>query len=1056
MGFISRDTQHHLTPWVTSWNMADTDAHEWSSDETQTFTGIIDQRIERFLWQLVDEPKKDVASELVADFDIEELRYARERLFDKAKTKAQRNVANGRVNGADKGSTISTDPWNAIKRRQVNLIAIDICDLYMYITNMSPHFPYKMLRRKLLLNTRGKLICAPALDAIMESDEKNLSISLSYIDRDGQDSQMLNEDSVSISRRKEVSRSSNDERLSDSYSLFGESDYGGNKNTADINEGNSSAVSTIVGTALGTIFDSRCDNLLDIDENGDMQMEREANGDTTNETYNQLIGSDCDEGDIDDTSEYKETEVDRMSDVQSGPDGYPDAIESAGVYVRRSEVMESEPAHGQTTVDSPPKGHDTQSDKETPQRDNVSTDLGKDNLNLSQASFVREILEIHDRIISSSPIQTIGARSATTSTLTAGKGAAATKETPQAESQPEVTIPESKERKCNCALSMATQTGPNMIRDPLIKRSEFDSQFLYVEQSLTDHERRLRSTEIWREKSDRKVDKIDADYYNQIHDLKVQQETMQKNYVDLIQRLEIERERLSENNSCSKITECSSTDTSSVKGTPKSSTRKRKRTVSSNKAQTCKKVGRKSPIAANRSNARRNESVYQTLMRAAKDVLSPRVQDKGAVPKQRSVNTPSVSVTTRATKNTMTPLPKQGLRTDDGEPGSVQRESAGRGPTASTPIPGQPHMNVSWADEDGEESRTIDAYLATLANGGPEGLPQRRGEGEPIERSGAAEQSSSTRNKDTPARTGPSAHTLRRPMNSNNKPPNNATRQAPAQRNQTPNNPSVSSYGGARPKQKSVGYATNSNIEKTKVANPPTLDRDNAPSVDRGRQNRFAPLADNGNYDKGEKAPPGINKSIMNRIYVNDSTKTNLDGSVSMVKDLPGNQGMGYDNQSEDRGSRSNVNDNRQEGNGGNNQSSYADMANKSKWLVQDSKKPKNTRMSPKSYPPIKGTRLRPHKDVFVRGVDKTEFESPEDLESALQVYCEERGVGTIFVKILTDKYESPTARCRICVFEADWVTVMDPDFWPEDVEVREWFVNPRDRKNNNKPNHEG
>ena len=87
---------------------------------------------------------------------------------------------------------------------------------------------------------------------------------------------------------------------------------------------------------------------------------------------------------------------------------------------------------------------------------------------------------------------------------------------------------------------------------------------------------------------------------------------------------------------------------------------------------------------------------------------------------------------------------------------------------------------------------------------------------------------------------------------------------------------------------------------------------------------------------------------------------------------------------------------------------------------------------------------------MYVSGVVKTEFESPADLEGALEGYCAEQGITTVFVKVLTDKYESPTARVRICVKEAEWERIMDPSFWPEDVEVREWYANPKDRRNDN------
>ena len=87
--------------------------------------------------------------------------------------------------------------------------------------------------------------------------------------------------------------------------------------------------------------------------------------------------------------------------------------------------------------------------------------------------------------------------------------------------------------------------------------------------------------------------------------------------------------------------------------------------------------------------------------------------------------------------------------------------------------------------------------------------------------------------------------------------------------------------------------------------------------------------------------------------------------------------------------------------------------------------------------------------------MDKTDFTCPVDLEKAVQVYCEGRDVVPVFVKILPDKYVSATARCRISVNDADWGTIMDPLFWPEDVEVREWYTKDKEL-NTKKATHDG
>ena len=65
-------------------------------------------------------------------------------------------------------------------------------------------------------------------------------------------------------------------------------------------------------------------------------------------------------------------------------------------------------------------------------------------------------------------------------------------------------------------IDMAAHMQPMDIPDPPVLRSEFDSLMGYVERSLTDHERRVRASEISRERNERKVDRMDADYHNQM------------------------------------------------------------------------------------------------------------------------------------------------------------------------------------------------------------------------------------------------------------------------------------------------------------------------------------------------------------------------------------------------------------------------------------------------------------------------------------------------------------------------------------------------------------
>ena len=898
---------------------------------------------------------------------------------------------------------------------------------------MTKTFPCKILKRKTMLNAVGQVVTAPVLGAILESDgmissivSQSMEVCTHAVDRETPMATTGNEATMN--------RCDNDERSARSFIMFGE---------------------------------------MDVDE-----LTRKTGNEGTKDSLGELaIGG--------------ALENPPGSDVVSPP---------------TDQGTTPVTTHAQPIGIVPPNIDCEQSLTELRNNCTEPNNLDSELLNLSQASFVREILEIHDRIISSSPIPEVGTPVVVLDKANGpqvqSRETLPTKATPvlnaiQAQHQslvvehtvdPAVRVDEAtkseathvatkkqrketpekteeatgaKSAKCGCKVTMATQTEPNKIIDPLVMRSEFESHLQYVERSITDHERRLRSTEIWREKNDRKVDKIDADYYNQINELRAQQETMNKNHADLIQRLESEREKLIESNTCSKIIECSSTEISVEDTPPSKPDRKRKRVVSGNKTINGKKLGKKSPLRDKHTMSRKKDSVYQSLMKAARDVLSPRVRIREPIIKQKVRDIPSDPDKTRPSNRDSTPLLRSKGRSGEvGRDDNQQEEKRESVITASTPIPGQRHENPSWADED-EDDRTIDAYLATLEKEEVSEQPKRRNvvRDHQIPGPSGVNPEANTRKSNPTTRTGPSAHTLRRPMTSTDNTADKPTSQQQTTRRIAERTQEVSKYGGARPKQKPVGYKSSERETNGRVVTKPNVNFKEADNKGGDSQNRYAPLANKEGTALCDNASSKKDKPGASKFYVNDTTKTNLDGSVSMIKDVPGNQGTEFMHQDAGDESQSDDDDGQNEENKSGN-SSYAEVATKSKWLTQGSGKKAKNRPSPKSllktFPPIKGSRVRQHRDIFIRGVVKTEFNSPEDLESALQAYCEERGVGTVFVKVLVDKYESNTARCRICVFEVDWMTVMDPTFWPEDVEVREWFVNPKDKKNANNNKHDG
>ena len=83
-------------------------------------------------------------------------------------------------------------------------------------------------------------------------------------------------------------------------------------------------------------------------------------------------------------------------------------------------------------------------------------------------------------------------------------------------------------------VTMATQTEANIVYDPPVKTSMFDRQIAYMERSLTDHERRMRACEMWSEKEERKVDQLDAEFFNQQRVLKSEVHELRQIITDIL------------------------------------------------------------------------------------------------------------------------------------------------------------------------------------------------------------------------------------------------------------------------------------------------------------------------------------------------------------------------------------------------------------------------------------------------------------------------------------------------------------------------------------------
>ena len=128
------------------------------------------------------------------------------------------------------------------------------------------------------------------------------------------------------------------------------------------------------------------------------------------------------------------------------------------------------------------------------------------------------------------------------------------------------------------------------------------------------------------------------------------------------------------------------------------------------------------------------------------------------------------------------------------------------------------------------------------------------------------------------------------------------------------------------------------------------------------------------------------------------------------------------------------ANGNRQTGN-------QARIVTRNGWSPPDRKR-KRTKTSPRAYPPLRASKNKPYRDIFVRGLETDGYEGPEDMEDAIQDYMDDRGVTVFFVRVISQP-EPGLANVKVTVNDVDLLKTLDYNFWPEGASAREWFTKP-------------
>ena len=576
--------------------MAELDAGaEKRSRDLRSELGPIDPVLERFLWHLQDDCKKDVIDELTYEYDLDELLEARDIMFATLTNNGDPRIENGgpgddsvsqNILGPRLSRTIAL-PWTLIKRRSTTLAADDLCELYIYHYDNDKGFPTKMLKRQALKadvtanESIGKRRSPnPAVDDICELFVYHLDK-----DKDFPTKMPKKQDPIIVAPESETSKKpleaipEQDEEVavppnppspekvnSDPLAAFPvipHCQITPNNRDSVNNETHPVEKCLLEGGSIWSLDDISDSTTYPPDSVN--SSEGSSAIDMTNSnvsSYNELaktppktqINSSMGLGHLFLEGGSNQFLVNRRSilhtpDVEIAPKGIevsspasnpkgPKAPDTSHVPVMATGPCPEDPnasASMQIPVDMQSdiphtlrmQNRDTiqcpeqqKAEKQIPTNQPEELTLIQSNASPDSApiALTRTWPTLDHSQSGSHPVRTTPVepvQCATKQTITEHRATTGL------------------DKATITSVDMATQTGPKEIADPPIKQSEFTSQMEYVEGTLTNHERRMRTTEVWREKQSRKVDKIDADFFTLYTDLHAAHETLRTSHDNL-------------------------------------------------------------------------------------------------------------------------------------------------------------------------------------------------------------------------------------------------------------------------------------------------------------------------------------------------------------------------------------------------------------------------------------------------------------------------------------------------------------------------------------------
>ena len=117
-----------------------------------------------------------------------------------------------------------------------------------------------------------------------------------------------------------------------------------------------------------------------------------------------------------------------------------------------------------------------------------------------------------------------------------------------------------------------------------------------------------------------------------------------------------------------------------------------------------------------------------------------------------------------------------------------------------------------------------------------------------------------------------------------------------------------------------------------------------------------------------------------------------------------------------------------------------------------ENNKRKRERSGGKPVPFLKAATNATRVEIYVQGLDYSQCECHADLEDIVFAHCKRQGVTVIDVCTIPKAKSRVEAGCKVTIRIEDYDELMCPEFWPEGCTVREWEHRPRNGKQDGEP----